>query len=78
MTSVLVRVTVQWALHKTPMLRRLLTKLGMIFLMEVPGSSHGMLMVALADNCSRCPVSVLIVNGAALWVRLATRAVGMR
>ena len=65
-TSVLVKVTVQLASQKTPMLRRLLTKLGMIFPMDVPGGSHGILMAALADDCSSCPVAVLIVNGAAL------------
>ena len=65
-TSVLVKVTVQTASLKTPMLRRLLTKSGMIFPMDVPGGSHGMLMVALADDCSSCPVAVLIVDGVAL------------
>jgi hypothetical protein len=77
-TSVLVKVTVQSALQKTPMLRRLLTKLGMIFPVDVPGGSHGMFMVASADNCSKFPVAVLIVHGAALWLMLATGAVGMR
>ena len=65
-TSVLVKVTVQLALQKNPMLRRLLTKLGMIFPVDVPGGSHGMLMVALADDCSWFPVAVLIVDGATL------------
>ena len=65
-TSVLVKGTVQLSSQKTPMLRRLLTKLGMIFPVDVPGGSHGMLMVVLADNCSSCPVAVLIVNGAAV------------
>ena len=59
-------MTVQLALQKTPMLRRLLTKLGMIFPVDVPGGSHGMLMVALADDCSSCLVAVLIVDGTAL------------
>ena len=62
----MVKVTVQLASQKTPMLRRLLTKLGMIFPVDVPGGSHGMLMVALVDDCSSCPVAVLIVDGAEL------------
>jgi hypothetical protein len=65
-TSVLLKVTVQLALQKTHMLRRLLTKLGMIVPVDVPGGSHGMLMVALEDDCCSCPVAVLIVDGAAL------------
>ena len=56
----------QLALQKTPMLSRLLMKSGMIFPVDVPGGSHGMLMVVSADDCSSCPVAVLIVDGAAL------------
>ena len=65
-TSVLVKVTVQLASLKTPMLRRLLMKLGMIFPVDVPGGSHGRLMVAGVDDCSSCPVALLIVDGAVL------------
>ena len=65
-TSVLVKVTVQSALQKTPMQRRLLTKSGMIFPVDVPGGSHKILMVASADDCSICPKTVLIVDGVAL------------
>ena len=77
-TSVLVKVTVQSALQKTPMLRRLLTKLGMIFPVDVPGGSHGMLMVVSADDCSSFPVAVRIVDGSALYLMSVTGSVGMR
>ena len=62
----MVKVTVQLESQKTPVLRRLLTKSGMIFPVDVPGGNHGMLMVALADNCSSCLVAVLRVDVLAL------------
>ena len=77
-TSVLVKVTVQSASQKTPILRRLLMKSGMSFPVDVPGGSHGRLMVAVADNCSSCPVAVLIVDGAVSMMMLVTGTVGMR
>ncbi len=65
-TSVLVNKTEHSASQKIPMLSRLLIKSGMMVPVVVPGGSCGKLMVAVADECSTCPLAILMFVGGEL------------
>jgi hypothetical protein len=62
----LVKVTLQSASQKTPILRRLLANDGIMVQFVVPGGRFGRLVEAVADNFSNCPLAILMVVGAAL------------
>ena len=64
-TLCLVKVTVQSVSQNTPMLRRLLTKDGMMWQLAVPGGRFGRSSIALAIDLQVFPsASPTIVGGA--------------
>jgi hypothetical protein len=56
----------QLASQNTPILRRLLANDGIMVQFVVPGGRFGRLMEAVEDNCSNCPLAILMVVGAVL------------
>ena len=65
-TVCLVKVTMQSALQNKPMLRRLLTKSGMIWQLAVPGGRFGRSSVALAIDLQMFPSASPTTVGGAL------------
>ena len=65
-TLCLVKVTMQSALQNTPMLRRLLTKDGIMWQLAVPGGRSGRSSVAFAIDLQMFPSASLTTVGGAL------------
>ena len=65
-TVCLVKVTMQSALQNTPMLRRLLTKDGMMWKLAVPGGRSGSSSVTFAMDEQMLPSARLTTAGVAL------------
>ena len=65
-TVCLVKVTVQSASQNTPVLRRLLTKAGMMWQLAVPGGRSGRSSVAFAMDEQMLPSARLTTAGGAL------------
>ena len=74
----MVKVTVQPASQKTPMLRRLLANEDMTRPASVPGGRLGRLSDAVVDEWIRSPFAMLTAIGNALWLMLVTGARGVK
>lgn len=74
----MVKVTVQPASQKTPMLRRLLANVGMTRPASVPGGRLGKLSDAVVDERMRSPFAILTAIGSALWLMFVTGAPGVK
>lgn len=72
------KVTVQPASQKTPMLRRLLANEDMTRPASVPGGRLGRLSDAVVDEWIRSPFAMLTAIGNALWLMLVTGARGVK
>ena len=74
----MLKVTVQPASQKTPMLRRLLANEDMTRPASVPGGRLGRLSDAVVDEWIRSPFAMLTAIGNALWLMLVTGARGVK
>ena len=74
----MLKVTVQPASQKTPMLRRLLANEDMTRPASVPGGRLGRLSDAVVDEWIRSLFAMLTAIGNALWLMLVTGARGVK